>query len=431
MSELRILGGRAFVWDGEIPGDKSITHRAFLMGACARGPLRILGALEAADTHATLAAVEQLGTVVERVRAGEIKLQPAPWRAPPAPLDCGNSGTTMRLLSGLLAAHPFAVELTGDDSLRRRPMQRIIDPLSRLGARIEGQQGCAPLRIRGGALRAATRHELPVASAQVKSAILLAALRAGVDVQLREPGPSRDHTERLLAAAGRPLRDLGEGWLELAAGEPSLELPPTLRIPGDPSSAAFLWVAAAATGGSVTTAGVGINPTRTGVLDVLRQAGARVRIDQEELVAGEPVARVQVEGGELRPFEISGDAVVRAVDELPVLGVLAAVAPGRSSVREAGELRVKESDRIAAICAGLSAFGVQVEELPDGFLIDGGRQLQAATVSARGDHRVAMAHAVAGLCARGRSTVVGADCIEVSFPGFAHIIGADQEGRSR
>ena len=412
-----------------LPGDKSITHRAFLLGAMARSRLRVRGALEAADTGRTLAALEQLGTGVERDPEGGITLVPGAWREPPAPLDCGNSGTTLRLLAGMLAAHRFTVTLTGDESLLRRPMQRIVVPLTRMGARVESRSGCAPLRITGGNLLCGTTHQLPVASAQVKSAILLAAARAGVGVRLREPGPSRDHTERLLALAGRTVKRLGGGWLELKAGPGNLDLPAELSVPRDPSSAAFLWAAAAVTGGRVETPGVGINPTRVGVFALLRQAGVRIQItDERENAMGEPVATVVVEGGELAPFTLAGDEVVRAIDEIPVLAVVAARAAGRSVVRDAGELRAKESDRIHALCQGLSAFGVPIKEESDGFVIHGGGDFAAdVEVDAVGDHRLAMAFAVAGLCGRGTTRIANAECIDVSFPSFPEVIGAQWE----
>jgi len=426
---LRVEGRAPFVAGSAVPGDKSITHRAFLLSALAARPVRIEGALRAADTRSSLAAIEALGSAVWQGASGVVEIAPAPWRPPADAIDCGNSGTTMRLLSGLLAATPGEVVLTGDESLRRRPMRRITRPLEQMGASIESHAGCAPLRVRGGPLREGTRHRLEVASAQVKSAILLAALRAGVGVALHEPGPARDHTERMLAAAGRAVRRNNDGWLELDAGPATLALPATLVVPGDLSSAAFLFVAAAITAGRVRVPGVGINPTRAGVLEALRRAGARVVVEAAGEMAGEPVATVTVEGGELRPFELAGDEVVRSIDELPALAVLAAVAPGCSEIRDAAELRVKESDRIAGICAGLSAFGAAIEERPDGFVVRGGRKLRGATVDPRGDHRLAMAFAVAGLAARGETHVRDAECIDVSFPGFGERVGAvTQEG---
>ncbi len=431
MSVLSVRRGGPFTTESAIPGDKSITHRAFLMGSMSAGRVRVIGALDSADTRSTLRALEALGTAVTHCDAGVIEIVPAEWRSPGAPIDCGNSGTTARLLAGLLSATPIEATLTGDASLRRRPMRRIIEPLSSMGARIECGEGTLPIRIRGGGLRGDTRHELAVASAQVKSAILLAAARAGVAVEIREPGPARDHTERILSAAGRPVERRGEGWLELGAGPRELAMPSELTIPGDISSAAFLFVAAAITGGRALIRGLGVNPTRAGMLDLLRRAGARVMIETEDDAAGEPVATVTVEGGELRGFDVSGDDVVRAIDELPAIAVLAAVAPGRSVVADAAELRVKESDRIRGICSGLAKLGARVEERPDGFVIEGGRELVGASVEAEGDHRLAMAFAVAGLVARGATEVIGAECIDVSFPGFSDILGTGRsDGRA-
>jgi 3-phosphoshikimate 1-carboxyvinyltransferase len=308
-------------------------------------------------------------------------------------------------------------------------MERVAEPLTRMGARVETRSGCAPLRISGGGLLCGTVHQLPQASAQVKSAILLAATRAGVGVRLREPGPSRDHTERMLGMAGRQVKRLGGGWLELKAGPGNLDLPAELTIPRDPSSAAFFWVAAAVTGGRVETPEVGVNPTRTGILDLLRQAGARVELSAEsEDAMGEPVATVLVEGGELRPIVLQGDDVVRSIDEIPILAVMAAVARGRSVVRDAAELRTKESDRIHALCSGLRAFGVRIEEQGDGFVIEGGQEFaRNVRVDAMGDHRLAMTFAIAAMCGHGVGRISNAECINVSYPGFAAEIGARWE----
>ncbi|MAE70768.1 MAG: 3-phosphoshikimate 1-carboxyvinyltransferase [Gemmatimonadetes bacterium] len=422
MSVSRVHGGGPFTADLELPGDKSITHRAFLIGSLSGKTVRVIGALDSADTRSTLGALEALGSGVIRRNGGAIDIVPAAWCSPAAPIDCGNSGTTARLLAGLLAATPISAILTGDASLRRRPMRRIIDPLSAMGARIGAEAGTLPIEILGGGLRTGTRHELAVASAQVKSAILLAATRAGVAVSIHEPGPARDHTERMLSVAGRPVTRLPGGWLELEEGPRELSMPNELNIPGDISSAAFLFVAAAITGGRARVQGLGVNPTRTGVLDLLGRAGARVVIEPEDDRAGEAVATVTVEGGELRGFEVSGGEVVRAIDELPAIAVLAAAARGRSVVADAAELRVKESDRIRGICSGLAKLGARVEERPDGFVVEGGGRLAGGSVDAEGDHRLAMAFAVAGLAARGTTDVIGAECVDVSFPGFWGIL---------
>lgn len=421
-TEWAIEGPGGFQFEGRVPSDKSITHRALLLGSLGERPLRILRPLDSADTRATRAAVQQLGAEVQ-CEAGVWTLAPAPWCEPTDVIDCANSGTTLRLLTGLLAAGPGLAVLTGDPSLRRRPMGRVVEPLRQLGARIDGREDGrkAPLTIRGRAIDGGHRIQLTVASAQVKSAVLLAALRCGVGVAIRECGPTRDHTERMLSAAGRPVARRGS-WIELASGDGPLGFPETLPVPGDISSAVFPLVAAAIRpGGRATVHDVGLNPTRTGALDVLRASGATVEVRDEHEVAGERLGTVEVgaPAGPLRPFRISGETVVRAIDELPALAVLAAVAQGRSEFREAAELRVKESDRIRGIVTGLEAFGARIEEYPDGFAIEGGAGLRGARVDSRGDHRLAMAFACAAIVAEGETRIVDPACIDVSFPGFS------------
>jgi 3-phosphoshikimate 1-carboxyvinyltransferase len=402
------------------PGDKSISHRYALIAAIAHGRTRIAGFAPGADAAATLACLRRLGVAVvetgvpsegptvEIVGRGLRGLEP-----PSGPLDAANSGTTLRLLAGILAAHPFASTLTGDASLSRRPMRRIIEPLERMGARIESRGGYPPLVVHGAALHGLS-WRLPVPSAQVKSAVLLAGLQADGATDVEEPAGTRDHTERALAAFGAAL-DVTDRRIRLEGGQ-RLE-GRSLAVPGDFSSAAFWLVAAAALPGSdVEVVDVGLNPTRTALLDVLRRAGALVDAAVERETAGEPVGSVRVRHHDLRRLEIAADEVPALIDELPVLAVLGAYGGG-IRVTGAGELRVKESDRIAALVAGLRGLGAEAEELHDGFEV-GPCRLPGGTADAAGDHRLAMAFAVAALGAAGPSTILGADAVGVSYPGF-------------
>lgn len=404
------------------PGDKSISHRAVLLGALARGTTVIHGFLLAADTLATVQCVRALGADAE-VGGGSVRVTGRGLRglgAPAEVLDVGNSGTTIRLLCGLLSGQPFEATLTGDASIRRRPMDRVIEPLGRMGARFTAREGrFAPLRVQGGPLRP-IRYALPVPSAQVKSAILLAGLYASGETTVVESYPARDHTERMLAAAGVPLtvRDLPEGGREVTVRGPSEPQAAEWQVPGDLSSAAFfLAVAAAQPGGELVVEGVGLNPTRTGVLDALRAMGACIEVTDLEERGGEPVGTLWVRGTRLRGTEISGSLIPRLVDELPALAIAAAVAEGETVVRDAAELRVKESDRITAIVRNLRAVGVEAAELPDGFTVRGGR-IEGGEVASYGDHRIAMAFAVAGLLSERGVRVLDTDCIATSFPEF-------------
>ena len=403
-----------------VPGDKSISHRAALIGALARGDTVIHDFLRADDCLHTVSCLRALGVGIEDEGSRLIVRGMGPrWRAPMTPLDAGNSGTTMRLLAGILAGQPFQTELTGDASLRTRPMDRIVEPLSRMGARIvaSGDGRFPPLRISGGSLRGIT-YTLPVASAQVKSAVLLAGLLAEGPTTVVEPTPTRDHTERMLAAFGAPIRRDGDRVSVTAAALRGHEV----RICGDISSAAFLLAAAAAMPGSeLTVEHVGLNPTRTGFLDVLRALGAEADVRQTGEDAGEPVGAVTVRGQRLRGVRIGGSLIPRVIDELPVLCVIATAAEGETVISDAAELRVKESDRIAVIARGLRALGGEVEERPDGLTVYGSR-LHGGRVGSAGDHRIAMAFAVAGLLAGGPVTVEGAESIKVSFPEFGRVL---------
>jgi len=402
------------------PGDKSITHRALLLAALGEGPSRIRGYLDGGDCRATVDCLGRLGVSVERAGTDTLVVHArglGGWRPADGPLDCGRSGTTMRLLAGLLAGQPFSSVLTGDPQLLRRPMGRVVEPLRRMGADIVARDGDSPpLEIRGGALRG-IRYELPVASAQVKSCVLLAGLYAQGRTVVVEPGPSRDHTERMLRARGASL--VSEGLTHTLTGPVGGLRAMDTRVPGDLSSAAYLLVAGLlAREGRVLVRGVGINPTRTGLLDVLMQMGARLSVDNVRDEGGEPVADVSAEPSELRAIDVGADVVPRMIDEFPILALAATQAEGTTHVRDAAELRVKESDRIAAIVRELTALGAHIDERPDGFDVHGPTELEGAVVDSSGDHRLAMTLMVAGLLAAGETRVVNAECAADSYPGF-------------
>ncbi len=403
-------------------GDKSISHRTLLLGCLAQGISRVRGFLPANDCLATLGCVRALGIDVE---TSDPQAPTAltihgrglhGLREPDESLTCVRSGTTMRLLAGILAGQPFDTVLTGEPQLRRRPMERIARPLRRMGAAIETTDGHAPLTIQGRSLHG-HEHVLPVASAQVKSAILLAGLHADGPTVVHQPGPARDHTELMLKAMGADLTIAG---LSVALTPPADPLAPLdLIVPGDISSAAFPLVAAMLSPGSaVTVEGVGVNPTRTGLLDVLERMGAVVDVHNRRREGGEPTADVTARTSALDPVEVSGDTVVRMIDEFPLLAVAATQAQGATVVRDAAELRVKETDRIAVIAAELSSMGARIEPQPDGFVVTGPTPLQGTIVDSHGDHRIAMALAVAGLIADGQTTLQNAACIRDSFPSF-------------
>jgi 3-phosphoshikimate 1-carboxyvinyltransferase len=423
----------------QIPGDKSVSHRALLLSSLAEGTSRVERFLPAADCRATLSAVGALGIEVRETGPTSLILEGRGLRGLQEPddvVDCGRSGTTMRLLAGILAGQPFPSVLTGEAQLRRRPMGRIAEPLRSMGAIVLGRDGgqLPPLSILGGALHGLD-YTLPVASAQVKSALLLAGLYADGPTNLRVPGPARDHTERMLAAMGARLETgdwgLGTGGQRLRL-EPGFALRPVdLMVPGDFSSSAFVLVAATLLPGSeVLIEGVGINPTRTGLLDLLLAMGADIALENERTVSGEPVADLVVRASELHGTEVGGDLVVRAIDEIPILAVAATQAQGETIVRDAAELRVKETDRIATTVQELRHLGAKIEARPDGFAVQGPTPLrsphltrgQGAAVHSHGDHRLAMALAVAGLIASGETCVKGTDCIADSFPGFSTVL---------
>jgi 3-phosphoshikimate 1-carboxyvinyltransferase len=409
----------------EVPGDKSISHRAALLGAIAEGPSEVSGYLEAEDCLRTVGAIQRLGVEVVRKGPGHYRIAGVGLEGlqePDQVLDCGNSGTTARLLLGILAGQPAWTMLTGDDSLRRRPMARVSAPLRQMGATVVGRADGTrlPLAIRGRRPLASLTYRPPVASAQVKSAVLLAGLWAEGPVVVEEPAVSRDHSERMLRQFGaRVTADARRVTLE-----PGVPLRGTVvQVPGDISSAAFILVAATLVAGSrVEIRGVNLNPTRTGILDVLEAMGARVE-RREGPPSIEPSGTLIAGEAELRGTTIAGALIPRLIDELPVLAVAAAVAGGRTEIRDAAELRVKESDRVAALARELGKMGARLEERPDGLLIAGGARLSGARVSSDGDHRVAMALAVAGLVAEGETVVEDTACIATSFPEFAETLG--------
>ncbi|HYT74577.1 MAG TPA: 3-phosphoshikimate 1-carboxyvinyltransferase [Vicinamibacterales bacterium] len=399
-----------------VPGDKSISHRYAMLAALADGTSHLTGYAPGADCAATVACLEALGVRVSRGPRLTIEgLGVRGLRAPRAALDAANSGTSMRLLAGILAAQPFTTVIGGDASLSRRPMRRVIDPLTRMGASIDAADGRPPLTIHGGALHGIT-HTPEIPSAQVKSAVLLAGLQAEGSTRVFEPASTRDHTERALRAFGA--RVSMEGGAVSVDGGQRLRAIDGL-VPGDVSSAVF-WLALATgtPGADLTIEGVGLNPSRTAVFEILRRAGADLDIDRGEDNGGEPAGALRVRYGQPRSFEILAADVSGVIDEIPALAALAAMQPGVSmSVRGASELRVKESDRIAMIARGFRALGIAVDEYDDGFTIHGGPPA-GGEADAAGDHRLAMAFAIAGSRARGPVHVIGADAVAVSYPGF-------------
>ena len=409
----------------QVPGDKSISHRALLFGAIAEGTTRITGLLPAEDPLSTAACLRAMGVTISAIEAGQpVSVEGVGLdglREPEDVLDCGNSGTTMRLMLGLLAGRAGRhFVLTGDGSLRRRPMQRVGGPLAQMGAQISGRSGgnLAPLAIRGQQLQGATIRT-PVASAQVKSALLLAALTATGDTTVIEPVQSRDHSERMLRAFGAQLSVGGPGLTEVTVTPGASLRGQDVIVPGDISSAAFWLVAGAITpGADLTVQNVGLNPSRTGVLEVLEQMGARIELLNGREVAGEPVGDLRVTHGPLKAFTIGADLIPRLVDEIPVLAVAACYAEGISRVTGAEELRVKETDRLAVMARQLGAMGARIEEFADGLTIEGGVPLQGAEVDSETDHRVAMSLAVAAQVAHGPTLLHRPGAAAVSYPGF-------------
>ncbi|MGQ0792755.1 MAG: 3-phosphoshikimate 1-carboxyvinyltransferase [Deltaproteobacteria bacterium] len=416
-----IIQGNARPLKGEFtpPGDKSISHRAALLGGICDGETTVRGFLSSDDTLSSVKAMQMLGVEVEftsellRIRGRGLH----GLKEPDDVIDAGNSGTTSRLISGILSAQGFFSAITGDKYLRARPMERVVKPLSLMGARFSGRNGGKnlPLAIQGGALRG-VRYELPVASAQVKSAILLAGIYAGGETEVVEPTPTRDHTERMLAYFGAEVRREGRSV--------KVKTTSTLRggevvVPADISSAAFFIAAALINPNSqVLIRNVGVNPHRTGVINIFRQMGGRVEILNEREVSGEPIADLLASSSALRGIQIGGDLIARAIDELPVIAAAACFAEGETTIRDAKELRVKETDRIRATSAELQKLGADIQELPDGMIIKSGQQLRGARCDSWGDHRIAMSVAIAATRATGETEINGSECVSVSFPEF-------------
>ena len=432
MSELSTRRAPLLRAEIRVPGDKSISHRAVLFASLSNGVCVLRGFLPGNDCQSTVSAMRSLGVKIEQPEPTTLIVHGCyrKLRAPKGDIDCGNSGTTMRLLAGLLAGQPFPSRLVGDHSLSGRPMGRITEPLSRMGARIfaEGPKGCAPLRVEGNPGLRGIDYPLPVASAQVKGAVLLAGLFAEGKTSVVEPVPSRDHTERLMDFFLLPLQreeidpdaDGHGGPRRLTVAGGATPESRDFTIPGDISGAAF-WLAAAAAqpGARLLIEGLGLNDTRTGILNVLLRMGAHLREVIEDMDQVERSGSVEIEGGHLVGTTVAGREIPNVIDELPIIAVLGALAEGTTSIRDAGELRVKETDRLAALANNLRLMGAEVEETPDGLDVHGGRPLRGARVPSYGDHRIAMAFAIAGLFADGETVVEDAHCIEISYPGFA------------
>ena len=409
-----------------VPGDKSITHRALLFATLARGTSHVGGALTSLDARSSARVLRQLGAEISPLQSERIVTITGRGRLlrPDTTLHCGNSGTTTRLLLGMLAGHAFSARLTGDASLRRRPMRRVTVPLEQMGARVSDMVSDGlPVTIRGGRLRG-LRYDMPVSSAQIKSCLLLAGVTGKVPVSLREPtGRSRDHTERLLRAFGYLVDETAEGWIMF---EPTGRIEPfDLQVPGDPSSAAFLIGAAAlAEAGTLRIARVGVNPTRIGFLEVLGRMGAMVRRETEDETFGEPVADLVAGPAELRATEVRAEEIPGLIDEIPLLAVVASRARGTSVFRDVGELRVKESDRLGLIAQNLRACGVTAEVRGDDLWVEGSDAAPVGKVRTAGDHRLAMAFAVLGTLPGAKVRVDDMACAEVSFPRFPETLRA-------
>jgi 3-phosphoshikimate 1-carboxyvinyltransferase len=424
------------------PPDKSISHRSIILSSLAKGKSIVRNFLYAEDPISTIGAFKQMGVEIavssqqSAVSRGERPLALTENRSPEneiiitgkgltglkepkAAIYCGNSGTTMRLLCGVLSGQPFSAILKGDASLTRRPMKRVIEPLSQMGAVFETQNGYPPLTVKGGELKP-VHYKSPVASAQVKSAILLAGLYCDGTTSVTEPERSRDHTERMIKAAGVDIEISG---LTVSIKGRAVLSPLDLTVPNDFSSAAFFIAAGIIVPGSeLLIKNTGINPTRTGLIDILLSMGADIKLENKREVSGEPLADILVKHSSLSGIDIAGDMVPKTIDEFPILCVAAAFAQGKTKITGAKELRVKESDRISAMAAELGKMGVNIEELEDGLIIEGREKLQPAVIQSYGDHRIAMSMAIAGLMADGETTILDTDCINTSFPGFMGIL---------
>lgn len=425
MADLTIKPAEKIKAEIHVPGDKSISHRAVMIGALANGETKINGFLPSADCLATVNCFRNLGIeIIDNGKQLLVKGKGLKGLQPPKEiLNVGNSGTTIRLLTGILSGQSFISKITGDDSIQKRPMRRIVSPLREMGAsiegRVEGDNIYAPLKISGGGL-SPIEYGLPVASAQVKSAILLAGLFANGNTVVVEKNPARDHTERMLSYFGANIKVSGlrsavSGLKEFNSAE--------IDIPGDISSASFFMVAALLVPDSeLLIRNVGVNPTRNGIIEVLHRMGADLQVMDEKIISEEPRANILVKTSKLKGIRISGEIIPRIIDEIPIIAVAAAHAEGVTEIRGAAELRVKESDRITTVSAELKKLGAKIEQLEDGMIIKGPTKLKGANLRSYGDHRIAMAMAVAGLAAEGETLIKDTDCIETSFPGFERLL---------
>ncbi|MFQ5987653.1 MAG: 3-phosphoshikimate 1-carboxyvinyltransferase [Dehalococcoidia bacterium] len=419
--EQRVKGCSVLRGEVSPPGDKSISHRALILNSIAQGRARLENFSPGDDCFSTVACLRQLGVEIIEESGGVLTVSGLEGLEEPRDvLNAGNSATTMRLLAGLLAAQPFLSIITGDESLRSRPMGRLIHPLRLMGAEIWGRGGdsLSPLAIKGNQLKG-IEYRLPVASAQLKSAILIAALFAQGETIVEEPAPSRDHTERLLRAMGAKVE--GDGTRIILVPGPAPLLPIDLRIPGDISSAAF-WLVAGAIhpNAKIKVNATGINPTRGGIIEVLSDMGAKLSIERERIEGGEPVADLTVESSDLVGRQIGGSIIPRLIDEIPLIAVAGSLARGTTMIRDAAELRVKETDRIRATVRELSRLGADIEELPDGMIVHGGRTLKGGECSSHLDHRLAMTLGIAALIAQGETVIHDAEVVAMSYPAFWH-----------
>lgn len=424
MQRLSITPVRTFQWEGTVPGDKSISHRAIMLGSMATGKTKVHHFLPGDDCLSTIHCFRQLGVRIERTSETEVLIEGKGFsglQEAKEPLYVGNSGTTIRLMMGILAGTKGIAILTGDDSIGRRPMGRVVDPLRLMGAKIWGREDgkYTPLAIKGTSLRAID-YQTPVPSAQVKSAILLAGLHAEGETTVTESASSRDHTERMLKAFGGTVRKKGN-TISVLGGQ-TLKCT-EIQVPGDISSAAFLLAAAAMVPGSkVTIQNVGLNPTRTGVLDVLQAMGADVTIEEETTWGEEPVGTISIEVEQLKGTKIAGSLIPRLIDELPILAVVATQALGETIISDAAELKVKETNRISMMVQELRKLGANIEETDDGMIISGPVKLSGGICQSHGDHRIGMAMAIAGLGAEEEVIVEGSEAIRISFPGFERFL---------
>ncbi|SEN28318.1 3-phosphoshikimate 1-carboxyvinyltransferase [Lihuaxuella thermophila] len=424
MSAIRTSRPKPFDLTLRVPGDKSISHRSVMLGSIAHGVTEVEGFLPGADCLSTIDCFRKMGVSIERTSETFVRVTGRGIQGlqePKLPLDVGNSGTTIRLMLGILAGSSFFSTVVGDESIARRPMGRVVEPLRKMGAHIDGREDgrFTPLAVRGTSLEGIS-YESPVASAQVKSCLLLAGLQADGVTTIQEPTLSRDHTERMLTAFGamverEPNRVSVHGGQSLVGTR--------VRVPGDISSAAFLLAAALMVPGSrITIEDVGINPTRTGILDAFRMMGAELEVEQTDVWCHEPVGRITISAGELKGIEIGGELIPRLIDEIPVLAVVATQAKGETVIRDAAELKVKETNRIATTARELRKLGAQVEETEDGLIIFGPTPLSGGTCHSHGDHRIGMAMAIAGLASDSGVYVEGTEAIKVSFPEFSSLI---------